>query len=105
VITFPRWTPVRVSWVDSFRGQFEWGPMEPAKLGVCTSVGMLRKNTAKSLTLVQSRDGVTNDVLSAITIPWCAVLSVTELVPFEATEEPPTDARADHPRSAPPCHW
>ncbi len=75
----PRWTPVHVTWIDSMRGQFNWDTFEGASLGRCTSVGMVRANTKKALTLVQSRDKANDNVLSAITIPWCAIVSVKEL--------------------------
>lgn len=77
-----RWTTVYVRWVASCRSQFEWAPFDPCKATTCVSVGMVRKNTPKALTLVQSRSKDSGHVLSAITIPWCSILQVTELVPF-----------------------
>lgn len=74
-----RWTPIRIEWTDAVRVEEGWHQPRSHETEGCVTVGMLVEETKKAVTVALSRDPVSGDVCSTITIPRNAIAEMREL--------------------------
>jgi len=76
------WAPVCVEWSDAHGGDDGWQPFDPSHIATpvpITSVGLLAAQNRQGVTLVMSRNGITNDIASYLFVPRVNIVSIREL--------------------------